>query len=251
MKNITDLRVTQIRVFAPDIIPMRQLMTETVFLKVKDRFKFAVAQPSIQQISPDSLVGSETLGFAFGEFLDDKNRVVIDNITIEPRKIGMRVSGTSTQADKVYDVLKTLISDFDQDKKFVKSKPIVKTDESSCSATLNIDLYDYLSGAAQSFLKNTLPKFTSWEQADSLVMPPRVGVKINYQIKDKSITDHGISLSPKEFVIEVRVGTPVEEQRFFTSSPTDTETHLKLLKEFETLFEKKEKPSRPKKGSKK
>ena len=69
--------------------------------------------------------------------------------------------------------------------------------------------------------------------------PLRFESKIRFQVNDPSITDHGLTLNPKDFVIEPRTNTPLADRIYSTQSPFDSETHFQLLEEFEALMRKK------------
>ena len=44
---------------------------------------------------------------------------------------------------------------------------------------------------------------------------------------------------PQSLIIEPRIGVSFKEKRFFTSSPADSKTHIKLISEFEKKLKKK------------
>ena len=52
----------------------------------------------------------------------------------------------------------------------------------------------------------------------------------------KLFEKHRITISPRVFIIEPRAGTNYDDKIFYAQSPTDSDTHLKILEEFEKAF---------------
>lgn len=67
----------------------------------------------------------------------------------------------------------------------------------------------------------------------------KFAAKIVFDLQDQGIREHGITLNSKEFVVEPKVNTPVEDRVFFTKSPFTSDVHFELIEEFESLFTKK------------
>lgn len=237
MKNISDLQVTQVRIFAVDVIPLRMLITATALAKIKQLFKFANVEPEIVQGGSSAEQDLSTiLSFSFGEYSDGASRIAIRNLSIESRRIVIRILGTSAQADSIFNNLRKTIGELGQNNQFLESEPIVTVDETNCVVSLNFDFSECFSKPIMNFLHHNLNVSTSSKSADASTRPFRLAAEIRYQIKDQSIIDNAVTLNPKSFIIEARPGTPASQRRFFTSSPTDSDTHLQLIENFESLF---------------
>ena len=67
-------------------------------------------------------------------------------------------------------------------------------------------------------------------------MPSKFSARISYDLLDSGLREVGVRLVDKTLTIEPRIRTRLEERRYYTLSPTDSETHLELLREFEKAF---------------
>ena len=69
--------------------------------------------------------------------------------------------------------------------------------------------------------------------------PKALSFNVPFEVTDSSVAELNIESYTKSFTIEPRIGVSLKEKRFFTSSPTDSKTHIKLISEFEKKLKKK------------
>jgi hypothetical protein len=228
MKTITDLNVLQDRLYATDIIPFRFINTDSCLTAIKQAFNFKEVESLTDKVN-----------FSKGEFKLNNKIKVLDILSIEPKRIWFNLYGTSKEANSFYTSLRKIIISFDQNELFRRSKALMKIEQTICNATLDVDFKNIFAKKLLDYLNwSVLEKFSS-DSAKAYIRGMRLSTEIFYEPKDPNVISHNVSLYPVYFTIEPRVDTPIEERRFHTVSPTDSDTHFKLIEEFEKLFKDK------------
>ena len=232
LKDITDLKVTQIRVFPVDVVPLGMITTKSCIEKIRGDL-------SVSQIeSPPFIEGIGPIIFLRGEIKEGNRIIVINRIAVEHRRIILEVVGTSKETDHVYDVLLSSIAsvtDIDSGRLRV---PLLIAETTQCVATLDFHFESLFNNSFIELLNNRVRKEATNKIAKGSVRPLVAEVEISYQIKDKTLIKNSISMSPKKFTIAPRAGTPLEARRYFLSSPFDSDTHLNLVRGLEEAITK-------------
>ncbi|MEC4683027.1 MAG: hypothetical protein VST70_05035, partial [Nitrospirota bacterium] len=215
--------------FDPDAMPARYIITHSVVNKITERYHSAVsanpAQPSIP-----------SLHFNGGEF-KHKKIIPINSITFEERRLLLSVSGTSEDADSLFeDLLKTISEVLGASIKFLP--PLVKSDQTSCFATFKVDIQQYFSNPFLLFCEKRLPKFNQIPKTQISAQPFSLRIEISYKIDDPVLSESNISIFPKHLVIERRLQTPPKKNMYFVSSPFESNTHIKLIEELQEKLQK-------------
>ena len=226
MKNLTDLIVTQLRLYRADSYSSAHLCTPEMVANLKDLFSFEQAQSD----------GSSVV-LTNGTYKHEQKLIPIHNITIEPRRMIHKIMGESAIADDIYDLLVGKLGSLGLGSRETNYSPLIKTEETSCIATLEVEFFQLFSDTFASFLKTDGNTYFKTDYG----LPRAFGLKelsfeIRYLIADEELGDHSISLGNKLFRLEPRAGVPWKEQRYFTSSPLDSSSHLYLLQRFEEVF---------------
>ena len=226
---ISELTVEQIRVFDIDAMPSRFIITPTVVNKITERYHSAVGTNPVQPAPP-------SLYFNGGEFIH-KKITPINSITFEERRILLSISGTSEEADLLFEDLRKTISEIlGPSVKFLS--PLVKSDQTSCFASFKVDLQEYFSNPFLDFCGKNLPKFNQIPKTQLTTQPFSLRVEVTYKINDPVLKDSNISILPKHLVIERRLQTPPEKNMYFVSSPFDSNAHIKLIEELQEKLQK-------------
>ncbi|MFA5308834.1 MAG: hypothetical protein WC370_05020 [Dehalococcoidales bacterium] len=233
MKDITDITVIQIRLFPVDVIPFNIISTQSCVQKIKESFSLTVVE------SPPFLDNINSIMFQKGEFKSNKQIIIINKIEIEPRRIILEVTGTSQQANEVYDSLLISISEAVNIEVGRLRQPLLNAENTRCVVTLDFHISELFSKSFMSFLNNDVKNKASTQLASGIVEPIGILTQISYQIKDETLIKNAIGMNPKQFTITPRSGVPIEEKRFVTSSPFDSDTHLGLIKTLNNLMVKK------------
>lgn len=227
MKEITDLTVTQIRVFAVDVVPLSKINTKSCIEKIRGDL-------SVSQIeSPPFVEGIAPIIFLRGEIKEGNRIIVINRIAVEHRRIILEVVGTSKETDHVYDVLLSSIAsvtDIDSGRLRV---PLLIAETTQCVATLGFHFESLFNKSFIELLNSRVKKEATSKIAKGSVRPLVAEVEISYQIKDETLIENRISMSPKKFIVAPRPGAPLEARRYSLSSPFDSDTHLKLVRDLE------------------
>jgi len=240
MKNISDLKVSQFRIFPIDVVPFHYLFVPAARERIQGAFNFKEAGKSVAQPRPPKTLApitfpAENLFFGQGEFSFEKKVYPVESLVIEPRRILLTVVGSSKVANAVYDALTPLISEFDSDKQFVQAKLLVLFEETGCDVSLDINFEKLLSQEFVNLVSSEiLPQLSSplWQ---ARIKGMRLGIEVSYALKDPALSDHDISLNPKVMHFQSAPGSPLEQKRYLTLSPADSDTHLRMIEKLEKL----------------
>jgi hypothetical protein len=237
MKDISELKVKQIRIFAADRIPFATLRT-------------ALGQKSLAELFSWSEIGANP---ATGELIYNAGvlqpatgkPIVVDSLQINDRRIVLEVAGETAHAGIVYSGLAELLARYDLGGRWKDAEPVVLVHETSCVVTMDFEWSSLLSAPFLCFTQRMIPALSS-EAAAANIIGIKCGIIFSYALKDQTIREHGISLSNKPFSVEPRVNTPLSERRYFTSSPTDSDTHMDLLRKLEAAMSEEAVPKKHK-----
>ncbi len=232
LKEITNLTVTQIRVFPVDVVPLSQIGTKSCIEKIRGDL-------SISEIGPAPLMNDRGPIIFLRGGIKEKDRVlVINRVAVEPRRIVLEVVGTSKEANQVYDSLLSAIDSAAQIDLDRLRTPLLVAETTQCVATLGFHFESLFNSTFTQLLDSRVKKEATNKLAKGSVNPVLAEAEISYQIRDKTLTENKISMLPKKFTIAPRAGTPLESRRYFLSSPFDSDTHLKVFKELEEAIMK-------------
>jgi hypothetical protein len=220
MRDITDLTVTQYRFFSAGTIPYRTLRVASRLQPLLAPFAFssAMVDPTSDEIVLES-----------GTF----ESLVIERVHITDRRIVVRVLGSSQAADGFHRVLESALMKASSDEIPAPLKPVLFFQETSCTVTLAVDAMSFLAPPVVRLLGKDLLVSTSSEVAQTAISHLQLKVELAYKPKSDQLDKHKIGLAPKQFVLEPLANTPLSERRFYTSSPTDSDTHARLIEAFE------------------
>lgn len=235
MRIIKGPTVTQIRIFLQDTIPYTDLAIGKNFDQFKQKFFFAKAEIPFPFYEPGA---PKVIKFSGGSVNIDNESFLIKSLNFDERKIVLIIEASSDRADRVFDAIGEELKGIDRYKNFSPSNYLIKTEETECAVHLDIDYCRFFSRKFLSFVKKSITKYP--QQPLSKVR--KVTLKsLSFEIsfkQDEILEDMRISIVPKPFVIEPRVATREEDKIFYTRSPYDSETHLRLLRELESFFTK-------------
>lgn len=226
MGKIREMSVNQSRIFQIDEIPYFQLETHTALEEIISKFKFR----------GDSSGKNNNLRFTKGEFKVDDDIKPIVELEIEQTKIRFTIIGDSNDGNLFYKELETLINKYKDNHSI---EPVICVQQTACSISLDLEYKNFFSNKLNRFLETNLIKETSFDYAKSYLKGFRLNFEIGYEIQESIVKEKGVSIVPKYFAVEPRESTKMEEHVYFTTSPTDSETHLKLVNEFEKALKSK------------
>lgn len=223
MENISDLIVTQIRIFPVDVIPLGIVTTKSCVEKIRGALSVGEieARPFIE--------GKDIIIFRRGELKTENGLIVVNKVEVEPRRVIIEIEGTSKEATQVYEVLlSSLIAVADRNLESLRT-PLLMAETTRCVVTLDFTFNTLFSNAFIEFLNSKVEKEASDKTAKGSVRPLAATAEITYQIRDKALIDNNISMNPKRFTIAPRAGVSSDTRKYVISSPFDSDTHLRLV----------------------
>ncbi|MBI3014631.1 MAG: hypothetical protein HYY65_06145 [Candidatus Tectomicrobia bacterium] len=231
MKDISNLTIERTFLFRQDSIPFAGLLAPGTIERAFQPFRFGVAGTIIQEPSSGKIL---ELQMANGSFDVDKEKsLIVGKLDISERKIHFTIGSTFEESEKFFRAVLDSISGATQVSMSPGTDILVSTIQTSCAVTLDFSFETFFSPRFLSFLQGQAQQLMSISVADVNVRPFKFSAEVSYAVKDESLHKHKIMVSNKPLVIEPRVNTPFEENRFFTSSPCDPETHFNLLRALE------------------
>jgi hypothetical protein len=232
LKAITDLAVFQIRVFQVDVIPFNQISLNVCTDKIRSDL-------NIQGIEQGQGIGGvNQIVFRKGDIKGENGQIIINGITIEPRRVILDILGSSHEANLVYNKLVTAIGAVISLDLSKLNDPLIKAETTRCAVDLEFSFWSLLSDKFANFINKRVQKSATTELADASILPLSIDVEINYVIKDETLKQSRVGMTPKKLSISLRTGTTLESQRYLISSPFDSDTHLILIKELEATLGK-------------
>ena len=225
MNNISDIQVKQIRIFEVNRIPYLSLNTPTSIEDILTSFSFNMDANF-----------REGLRFVTGEYKTKDKNLMLMELTIQPQKIYFSINSSSEDADLFYEELSELILKYDYDNAFRLDSYIVKTQETCCVADLDIKHEKIFSKEFLNYVRKDMLKTVSNKDARAFLNSFTLRFKYRFDIENPTIKKYGVTFSDKHLIIEPREGSTLEDLKYFTVSPTDSSTHLKLLSSIEKKF---------------
>lgn len=228
MREIRALVTTQVRLFPSDLIPVLKVSIPEFGKKIQSLFDFQAVEPVERQ-------GSVT-GIAFNGGIYKPDSVLIETVAIEARRIVVKVQGKSQIAMSVFEVVSKQIEEVNGG---FPLKEILCTHETGSSVVLDFPFERILSGQFVNFLQKSAVKHTKNQWSENLILPVNLKFSVRYKITDDTLVKSNITLASKELTIEPRVESSPDERLYWIASPTDTETHFKLIEELEKALSEK------------
>jgi len=225
LKNITDLTVTQIRIFQVDIVPLGVITTKSCVGKIREAL-------SIDEVEVRPFIdGKGIIVFRRGELRREKRVIVVNKIEVDPRRIIVEVEGTSKDGNEVYEAFLLAVAVVANVDPESLRAPFLVAETTQCVVTLDFTFDSLFSGAFVEFLNKRVEKEASSDVAKASVRPLAATVEITYEITARALIDNKITMNPKQFSIAPRPGAPLDARKYLISSPFNSDTHLKLVDE--------------------
>jgi hypothetical protein len=230
MREVSNLKVTQIRIFHADELPFSRLRSKEITTAIQDRFSFGPIQEAIA-IAQGPI---PAFGFEHGVLsLDEEETpIAISRLMFDPRRIILTVEGGSEQADRVIREMESVVSGAKGGVDLAK-KPELIYQETTCDVTMDVGFHAIWSGGMAGFLEAEMFQSLSLEDAKALMGTPTLQIQVLYQITSSDLIASQITLNPATVTVAAKAGVPLKARRFTISSPTDSKTHLTLIEHLE------------------
>lgn len=234
MKEIFHLAVTQVRIFPVDIVGFNSLKRSHSIDQIRDKYNLEV----VSQFPDELPIELSMIRFKNGEYEFEQNNYLVTNVQIEERRILITINALSNVASEFYKDLIELLTSLDLRAQKPAYDHLVFAQETACIAKLDFSMRDIFESSHIKNFDNLIAEKIQQKDTRLLVYPSSIRFRIKYlDIPDK-LKKNKISLSDKDFLLEVRERTDPEDQVFLSTSPTDSETHLSILAELENIIAK-------------
>jgi hypothetical protein len=204
--------------YQPDVLPLAQLQLESSLQRLRERYKFtstAVA-PGVQLLA------------SAGAFLPEASTTEVPvQVVFASNAIEAQVAGETEVAEQFQQDLLRFLAEVagDQRPNFPEYARSVQT---IAIVRLLIPPEALISEKLNTYLTSTaVPSFAT-SDAETHVQLAHLQWAVSYT---RNATDYGYE--PKLFTIEPRIGTRPSDRTYYTQSPTDSKTHLRLLERLE------------------
>lgn len=222
--DIIDLFATQIRIFSVGKIPFRMIAQRDALLDFAETFS----------LLPSEEKGARgELKFLNGTFELSGKKVHIDSISVDPRKIVVKVSGSSSDADQLMEKVVHFIAKCDVRNKATYTapdEPVITTNESTIIFAHASPFKRLLDDAP---VKDVHSK---WKQeidtkARAHIDPVAVVWRIWFDQLPEELPEKRVSLAEKHISIEYQGKTTDGKVLYALTAPVDTD-HIKKFAQY-------------------
>ena len=221
MKDVTDLAVKQYLLFKQDAFPLRELRSRTNVSAFEKMFSFGTV---------GVLSGTEELAGQGGSFRVSDRDVTIEQLQLSGRRIVATVIGSSDEASEITKALVAFVAERTQCEIVV---PVLVAHETTCVVTLDLEMPKIFAPGIRRFVSDSVPNILGSGDAKASVKALHFSLEVEYDIIRPEVIENRLTLSGKTLTIEPRGGSRLTDCRYYTASPTDSSTHLELVKTFE------------------
>ena len=237
MKSIRELKNVQIRIFPADEIYFQGILRTSSIKVILEKYSFK-SVPTVPEGIP---IPIRVIQFENGEFGYKNKNYLVTRLAIEERRIIIEIEAKSGISDAFFRELHDLLLGLDLRETKPTYKPLLKSEETTCVTELDFSMLEFCKGTTLSQFQEKLVKHTPSHGSKLNAYIRSIRFRIGFLTLPLELKERRITLSDKEFILEVREKTSPEDKIFLSSSPTDTETHIMLLKELEKLISKQTK----------
>jgi len=219
MAEILQLFSITRHLYQPDALPLARLQLESSLQRLKERYRFTgtAAAPGVPLLA------------SAGEFLPhgSTSPVPVQQVAFVSNAIEVQVSGDTKTAEELHRDLRAFLAEISGGQKpsFPEYAMSVQT---LAIVRLGIPVEALFSDKLNRYMTNVAIPAFKLADAELHVQLARLQWVVNYT---RDATDY--HYEPKLFTLEPRFGTRLSDQIYYTQSPTDSETHLRLLEEIE------------------
>ena len=231
MKDIKELSVVQIRIFPADYIHYNYILRSDYIDHMSKKYNFRRHEmpfEAFQKNTPNLLI------FHGGEYNYQGNKIIIQRLSFEDRRILLEALTSSKVANKIFDSIAAETRKFDPLKNFKRTDSVFSSEETSCVSHLKIDYMRIYSKDFLNFVDNEFANLLEHKYFE--ITPKTFSFEVRFQQDNELLNKQAITISPKLLIIEPKVGHSLSERIFSTKSPFDSDTHLELLENFEKIF---------------
>jgi hypothetical protein len=223
MAEIIQVSTVVRRLLSPDSYPWQTIVLPTNLQRLKERYKFSELVQVPSQGDNSQIIASG------GEFDNSGLLCSIQQLSIEPSVIQVHTNTDDLGAHSFYTDLMTWFSEIKGSQ--VAPSERAKTFQTIIIAKLEADMDQVFSRKLSTYITDTVTEAVSLPDVSAEIAIQSLSWKVSYRPKSGELL-----YLPKVFTVEPRVGSNLRDRIYYTVSPTDYATHVKLLIEFEKSF---------------
>ena len=228
MPEILQTFTIERRLYPPDAIAWAVLLTESNVQRLRERYKFNVLT---QDLGPNAAVAR--LVGTTGEFSALNGRQVVQQLVIEPTVLQAQTSGGSDVADGFIADLVEALCEIGNNRMLAETPEVARTYQTIAIAKLSMPFELLVSEKLRTYLDTDVKPKVKLRNGEPEIRLQNLSWSVLYKMES---TD--FQYLPKVITIEPRQGSRPSDMTYYTVSPTDSKTHLELLKKLESRFSK-------------
>lgn len=236
MPKIRNLRTTQIRIFPIDDLPFGKISTKSNVQRIARKYSLDVQVDPLFDVGAPLRIAGPSIRFANGSFEYQQKSYVIENLNIEDRRILLTVNGPTEVCDEINKTLTAFFAKIDPREEIPAYSPILTSNETNCVATMGFSVKDLMAGSKLEKASEAIADLQENYGCHLDIFPSSFKFRVSYLDPPAEITKRKINIVDKEVVLEIRAKSAVDDRMYFTSSPSCSTQHLKLLDRLESIF---------------
>jgi len=205
--KIVNIKSLLILILELDQIPVTEMVFEA------PEYLLNILQFRSTQIKEEK--GKPVILFENGKYQDNEIEIYVKKIEVDERKIIIEVSGNSSNADKIWEVLDDQFKRL-ADVDMYNNQPVIRSRESVIVANLDINAKNLIHPDLLKIMDNKVVKDASQNYADAVFSYFRIAARLDFLQKEERLKEYRVDITPKIFTIEPRDGTPLEKNMFLS-----------------------------------
>jgi len=227
------MSVTQVRIFAPDEIPISLIRTQGITESIRSRFQFRNVTDT-QAVVPND--PRTTITFSAGQFERENEVFSIPSLSFEFRRILLTIEGTSEVAGTVFASIVDLLKTIDKRESIPEYVPLFWSEETSSVIRLGFPIARFLERSPLEEASSTLEKWIATSSIGARITPSAIRFRVEYDQLPEELRSRKIQLLDKEVRIEMRLNTAPEDGVYFLQTPTSSDFHLEIIEFLSSLY---------------
>jgi hypothetical protein len=203
--------------FAPNTLPLTNLLMKSNKKSLEMLFSFQGMQ-----------VGADVNQFQLIASMGEVDGVAVQQLVIDAVSINLTVFGDQADLSNSYEALRKFLTEIDSKRRMEKPKLYTTTYQTQSSVKLSIPFERLVAPEFMKFVKSNIDVLRPDDSSSAEIHLSN----LSFQVKYTPNTDI-YSLVPKVLTIEPRAGSDPKENMYYVLTPTASDTHRKLIEEFE------------------
>lgn len=203
--------------FAPNTLPLTNLLMNSHRKALQTMFSFQGMQ-----------AGADVNQFQLIAGMGEINGVPIQQLAIDAVSINLTVAGDQADLSHVYEALRAFLAKIDSKRRMEKPKLYTTTYQTQSSVKLSVPYERLIAPKFMNFLRSKTDVLRTGDSSAAEIQLSNLSFQVKYTPNTEIY-----SLIPKVLTIEPRAGSDPKENMYYVLTPTDSDTHRRLVENFE------------------